>query len=577
MNVDPELAADLAISRARQGEVEWFLSLAWGPLLTEDQLLAGREGQFIDEFGLDLIRHGMSPKIRKVWCKGNTGCGKNHAAAKWAVMYYTCWPDSKVIVTRDTYDQAKLKMWGEIDLWLGRSRIKPRGRVRNDGISDGSQHFIVVANPATDEGFSGAHTEGGHVALLGDEATALRPGIFRMADTQTQKQVFIFNPRTISGPCRAAFPKGERADITQTIRGKFGFERLITVGGEDLANVRNKRLEMPIVPEGGMRIRGKDYSAGTELTESEFEGVKRLVPGQTCYDKWVGIMSSSDPNYVRTFGLGKFPVEDSERQVVTLSWLDRAADRLERWERLKRRADGEQRDGECHWKRPKRQHRAMQRMLRKLLPIECVGVDVAGSDQGDESAAAFGGKYGCREIVEDRIVEVEDMLTWLLDNARRLGVEDPKKLTWGIDPTGVGHGLCSIMRRKGYDVVECWGSTSTINADRFQNDRVARVMLIGDQLNPETDMGRLPYALPRNEKLRDELLAYEKYRKGGDGKWAVTHKRGKPIKVESEDEIRIIESILQQLGRSPDRADALGYMLDVSRTAMRSSLTAWLG
>ena len=576
MNVDPKLAADLAIERARLGDVEWFLTLAWGPLLTEDELLAGHDGQFIDEFGLDLIRSGMSPKIRKVWCKGNTGCGKNHAAAKWAVAYYTAWPDSKIIVTRDTYDQAKLKMWGEIDLWLGKSRIKPRGNIRNDGISDGTQHFIIVANPATDEGFSGAHTQGGHVALLGDEATALRPGIFKMADTQTQKQIFIFNPRVASGPCRQAFPKGERADITQTVRGRFGYERLITIGGTDLANVRHKRLEMPIVPDGGMVIDGKQYEAGAELDDATFDRVKRLVPGQTCYDKWVGIMSNPDGNYVRTFGLGKFPEEDTERQVVAGSWLDRATQRHERWHRLYRRASGKHRPGEASWKRPQRRHAAMLRLLAKLCPVTAVGVDPAGSDQGDETSAAFGGRLGVRKQVQERIVEVEELFAWLLQQAKETGA-DPKALTWGIDPTGVGHGLCSLFRTRGYRVLECWGSKSVLDADRFKNDRVARVMLLGERINPEAERGRLPFGLPADDLLAEELLAYEKFRVAGDGKWDVTPKRGKTIKVEANDEVRQIEPIALQLGRSPDRADAVGYMLDAAMRGLNSSMASWLG
>ena len=46
MNVDPKLAADLAIDRARLGDVDWFLTLAWGPLLTVFGIEEWQEVQF---------------------------------------------------------------------------------------------------------------------------------------------------------------------------------------------------------------------------------------------------------------------------------------------------------------------------------------------------------------------------------------------------------------------------------------------------------------------------------------------------------------------------------------------------
>lgn len=573
MTVDQNLAVEIALDEARQGRCEWFLSLAWGPLLNEDELLAGHEGQYIDPFGLDMINSAMNPRIRKVWVKGNTGCGKNHAAAKWAVIFFTAWPDAKLLVTRDTYDQAKIKAWGEIDKWLNRSQVKPRGKITASGIADGTQHFIATTNPGTDEGFSGAHTEGGHVAAWLDEATAVRTSVFKMLDTQIQKSVMTFNPRTAGGPTRQAFPRGKDADKTQTINGPFGQERLITIGGPDLANVRLKRLELPIVPAGGIEIDGVEYGEGHHLTTEQFDRVKRLVPGQTCYDKWLGIMASPDENFQRTFGLGQFPKEDAERQVCVESWLRRAYDFHYRYTKALHKARGEQRPGDYNWKRPKRVSVAALNRLKRLFPITAVGVDVAGSVTGDETAAAIGGRYGVLELHTERIVDTVDIADWIEQLVEDAG-GDRDRIVLAIDGTGIGHGLVSVMKKRRWHTMSCLGSHAA-EFKQHQNARVERVMLLGNRLNPKHADGVLPFMLPRDDMLEEEFLVYEKFKLADGETWSVTPKRDKEITIQDGDTKRQITSVEAQLSRSPDRHDAVGFMFQASGKT-RPNIKDWM-
>lgn len=579
------LALDCVIELAKQGHCKPIVDLLWGPVLTEEQILdrdedgkCNHDGIFLEPKQWDLINSVMSPGISRVWCKGNTGCGKNTASAFAILIYYICYPDAKVIITRDTFDQAKIKAYGEVVKWWERARWFPPGRKSGDQFFSHSQHWIKVANPKTDEGFRGGHSEFGHLLFWFDEASSIPQSRYDMADTQADVILSTFNPSAGAGPSRKAFPRGDAADITQTIKGHFGGVRLITVSGMDCVNIRKKRLKRPISPPGGIVIGDRRIEAGEPLTRDEHMQVCPAVPGQSCFDDYAGILSNSDSNYVRVFAFGKFPKESSETQVVSEDWLIEPVSRHNRWLRAWRWAHGDSLPGDRKYGAIQRVHPRAIRMIQAICPIKAVGIDVAGSVSGDESVLTFGSrKFGVRLQLAKRVASIPGMCRWFEEEARKLGLER-SKVVLGVDADGLGLGAANILQESGWNVVYCHGATTEdVKTEKYQNARVQRICHLGDRLNPLGEFHQLPaFMLPDDSLLHQELLVYEKIPIAAGLKITVTHKRGTPVQISTDDATKTIESVQRQLGRSPDRSDSLGYMFEADGKR-GPNVSAWCG
>src|SRR5690606_2895952 len=133
------------------------------------------------------------------------------------------------------------------------------GEVRSEQVFDNGKHYITIANPESGEGFSGQH--GPATLFVFDEASIVRDLLYENAKKQARHIVALSNPRTLGGWFRNAFPLDD-PDKTQTINTPFGRRRLVTVGGKDCINVKQKRLEKPIGPLGGIDIRGRHFEMG---------------------------------------------------------------------------------------------------------------------------------------------------------------------------------------------------------------------------------------------------------------------------------------------------------------------------
>lgn len=552
-----------AIERARKGDPLDLVRILWPTVV-------------LDEFQKDVIRSVFDPSIREVYVKGNTGCGKGGSAAITICLFYIVWPDSKTVITRDSHDKAVKVMFGEVAKWWRRMAFCPvKAQLQTEAIVDPDrrEHHVVVANPATDEGFSGVHAP--HVLHVYDEATApvLEPR-YNLSETQATKFLALANPRTTSGRFRNAFPQDE-PDRTQTVLGPKGYRRCITIGGLDCMNVREKRLENPVAPPGGMEINGRRFEHGDTIPPDFYAHVRPIIPGQTCYDTFLGLCANPDPEFVRVFAHGKFPHEDPERQVILGSWVRASCARHARWRSLWDRSEG----------------RSVRALLERILPVECAGLDVAASASGDWTVLAAGGKYGVRALHRTQFADTMRTAGWVISKMRE---------AYGIDVTkggfpiavdydgGYGMGVGDRLSEQGVWIIPIKGSASPeVNEHRYRNKRAECWGELGLRLDPlrglgekkpTEDGGEEPLVRPREEpvfmlpddqRLRDDLTAPEKLY-GSDGiKFGITPKEPVPgLKQKTE-------SLKERLGRSPDDGDAVVYLFRAVQ-AVGADLMEWL-
>lgn len=594
---------ELAIRQARAGNPWPLVELQWGrvvraddieadPGIIDDLNTAGVRFIVLDDFQVDMIASMANTSIRDIFVKGNTGCGKGASAGIAVCVYFQIWDDARVIITRDKYDTAVSIMFAEVAAWWSRMRYLPAGYVvLTTAIferADQHKHAITVANPKHAEGFSGVHGE--HVLFVFDEATAspLEPR-FKLADTQATKFLALANPRTTSGRFKAAFDMADDPDETQTILGPYGLRRLITVDGADMINVRFRRLDKPIAPAGGrdlnktvyepgIVIDGRSFEAGEMIPPEVFALAAPIIPGQTCYDTWLGHTKDTNRDWVLCFAHGRFPAEDKERQIIVGKHI-RIAQRFHTWMiRAFERA-------EAYQDRTGNESRAL-RMLRKLFPIEAAGLDVGGSERGDPSVLTVGGSGGIHRQHFAQIADAEELADWVIDDVLQgvYGIDiDSVYLPLGVDSIGIGWGLASILRRRGAAVVELRGNDpSTVDPKRYRNLRAEGYGELGKRLDPsgawkvhERDDGRirgLPFAIPPDDELFEELKAHEKVFSGGEGfMFGVTPKRPVPgVTLKTQ-------TIVEKIGRSPDKSDSAVYFyraLQVKGMALNEWLDA---
>ncbi len=538
----------LAEEACRAGDPMPLVRLQWG-----DDLI-------LDEFQLDIIRSVFDPSIAEVYVKGNTGCGKGGAAAIAICLWYQVWPDARVVISRDSEQRAIKVMWNEVRKWWQKMRHPPPAELQAKGAVHpvNRQRECAVVNPKSEEGFQGVHSE--HVLIVFDEATAaVLEERYKLAKTQATKFLALANPRTTSGAFRSAFDLADDPDITQTVSGPHGKRRLITIGGMDCMNVRLKRLEKPVAPSGGIDIDGRYYTAGETITPEDFEKRKPIIPGQTCYDKWIGLCQHPDPVFVAVYAHGRFPGEDPEKQLIRRAWLTDCVGAHRRYQRLRERAKGR-----ASW---------LRKLVDDIFPIQAIGLDVAASLTGDETILTVGGDRGIREQVACQLPTAPDVADWVLRTCEdRWGIV----LTRGGLPIaidydgGFGNAVGALLRRKGVRVIEIRGATPPdVNPDKYLNKRTEAWGELAARFDPDGQWKGVPFWIPDDRLLHEELLAPEKiYMRKDSILFRVTPKQ----KVPGVDDVT---SIAEKIGRSPDRGDSAVYFFRALQVK-GADLSAWL-
>lgn len=531
------------IEQARQG--------AWRPLF-EFQWPAVQ----LDKFQEDILDALFDPTIWGCFVKGNTGCGKSAVGGMGIALFFTIWPDSKTVVTSTTFDHAKSILFGETVTWLKRMQCRPAEFVGTHRIGDEAQHYVEVVNPATDEAFSGRHGE--HVLFCFDEASAVADSRFKLAKTQATKFLAFSNPRSMFGFFRRAFPT-DHPDVNQTCLTPHGRCRFQTIDGQQIRNVREKRLEKPLAPVGGIQIGEHFFRHGEHIPAEEFRLVRPIIPGQLCYDSFLALKADTDPRWVQVFCHGRFPEEDPERQVILRNWLKGPNEVWQRLHRLDKRA---QQTGRL----------AMRQRLRKLFPIEAFGLDVAASEGGDETILCAGGHRGIIALHHCRECDTMAIVGWVIRSARsEYGID----LTDGqhpvaVDMDGLGKGVGDRLAEQNVRVIEIHGNDTARDPKLYLNARAERYAELGLRLDPKGPHAGAVFVLPTDEMLSQELCSIEKYYAGSEAlRFGVIPKRQAAGSNYSGPNIR------DKIGRSPDRADAVSYCLQAIQRG-DASLEAWL-
>ncbi len=534
---------ETAIRQARSGQIRPYVELQWPEAV-------------LDDWQWDILESLFDLTIRRVFVKGNTGCGKGAAAGIACCTYFHIWNDAKIIITRDSVRTAQKIAFGEVDKWWRKMRFKPPGKLLTSGVFDNNQHSISLANPQHIEGFRGAHSP--HVFFWFDEATA--PNLedkYKLANTQAKKFLALSNPSTLSGTFRDSFPVVD-PDKTQTIIDQYGNTRCITVSGWECTNVKEKCLEQPVAPIGGIKIADNYYPHGSPIAADDFEKVQPRIPGQTCYDEFMALLNDADPLIRNVYALGKFPDQDPDKQVILPDWLLEPVKFWTRWNRLCLRAR-------------EQFHILALKLLEQILPVEGFGLDVAASRFGDASVLAVGGRYGIRAIHECQFSDTQQTMSWVLETANSHGVDleqgiVPIAIDWG---GGYGNAVGDPLKKRNVNVIEIHGNASSnLDSKKYANKRAELYGEAARRLDPAGDFRMMPFALPDNQRLKAELVAPEKIYAGHDGeKYYITPKgrRGSDANYNGK-------TLHEILGRSPDRADAVVYCLCALRSQRRRQL-----
>jgi len=538
--------AKLALTRqqARRGDVLPFVSFQW-------------PGVLLDDFQRDALQALFDPTMKRVFLKGNTGCGKSCIAGLGVCIWFAIWPDAKVVLTSSTFDHATGVLFAEVAQWFKAMAVPPEDKLWAAGIGDpADERYIEVINPGNDEAFSGRHGE--HVLFVFDEATGIADSRWKLSKTQYTKFLAQANPRTTSGAFRLAFPS-DTPDECCTRLTPEGKTRFITISGADCMNVRLRRLDTPLAPPGGVEAGGRRFEHGEAIPESIYrEHFTPIIPGQICYDQFLSLCATADPRWVNVFAHGRFPEENPDTQLVFSSWLRRAYDGWRRWEELRRRTE---------------QKPPLRRLLQRAVPVTAFGLDVAASAHGDQSVLTAGSNRGILRQHCTRYASTMDTVGWVIRTAQ---TEHGVDLTQGqipvaVDVDGLGKGVADRLREQRVRVMECRGNDTPSDPKRFANRRAERYADIGDRLNPEGPSGSSVFWLPEDPELGQELCAVEKVYQGSDGfKFAVTPKRKAP--GGSYDG----PTVEGKIGRSPDKADSATYCLEAIQHAGRGDLAGWL-
>ncbi len=542
-----------AYEDARAGNPFPLIELQWGKILSAAEVLADPDimhrqtGRYLilDDCQRDIIASTLDSSIREVYVKGNTGCGKGFALAICVCTYFATFDDARVVLTRDSYKPAVKTLFAEVARWWRRMLYPPaRVELQAAGLVhlDHRQHAVAVASPLAEEGFMGAHGE--HVLFVFDEATApILEDRFKLADTQAKKFLALGNPRTTAGAFRRAFDLADDPDECQTVLGPYGLRRLITVDGADILNVRAKRLAKPVGPIGGIEINGRRFIHGETIPKDCFDLVREIIPGQTCYDEYLGHCANPNREWVLCMAHGKFPSEDPETQLIARKWL---AEPKQLWtlvEAMRRRVLGRKTD-------------TARRLFDRLFAVQAFGLDVAGSIGGDDSVLTAGGDKGIYAQHAVQLADATALSSWVIKTVRECYRLD---LTHGLHPVcvdvdGIGWGVAGILRQSGVRVIEFRGNESSdVDPKRYLNKRAESYGELGNRLDPEDRWKGQTFLLPDDEMLSQELCAPEKLFKRDGLTFGITPKRRVPgVKDQGP-------TVYDKIGRSPDRGDSACY------------------
>lgn len=530
----------LALKKLQAGDPFPMIRLQWPELVIHDPLQLKYFEKYcdrtdnldlrLDDRQVDLILHSFDKGIQQIGIKGSTSPGKGFATAITINLYYTCFPDSRIVLIGPSVAHSKNVMFAEVATWRKRMKFPGPGEILTQAIKDpgDEKHVLYIANPDTGEGLSGAH--GAHVLFVFDEASSVDESLFVNSQKQAALIIAISNPRVLSGWFYDLFPKATPND-NQTITDKGFRRRLITFGGKDCINVKGRRLHIPQAPEGGLEIETID---GQKHTVYEFQDiptelrphVDALIPGQMDFRKYSQIMSKPDEIERAWSGEGHFPPEDAELQIIPPSWL----------------------------KEPCR----LWTEKHDSIHVTAFGLDLAASTDGDQTVLASGGPEGIKALYRTRKAGLMETLSWLKGVFSKIGI-DPFEDYYPIAVDCIGAGgdrIADLLEENGASVVRNKGSVGANDKALYGNRRAELYGQLSSRLNPDADHLDV-FMMPDDSKLKEELVAHEKVYLQDMIKFRLTPKKKLLTGADSK-----IQSLQEILGRSPDSSDAVVLCYD---------------
>jgi hypothetical protein len=304
----------------------------------------------------------------------------------------------------------------------------------------------------------------------------------------------------------------------ETVLGRYGYRRCITIDGADVLNVREGRLENPIAPKGGITIRGRHYRQGEPVSDEDYELVRPIIPGQLCRDTFLAHCDDPDARWAECFAHGRFPAEDPMVQVVLSSWFDR---HFAAWAVSKPR-------------------------------VTCFALDLADSEHGDRTMLAAGSAEGLAALHDRQHEGAMETVAWVLTTVQmEYGVELAHgEVPLVVDADGMGRAVCSRLKELGVRVVEYRGNDPPDDKRRYVNRRAEGYGVLAARLDPKGVWANVPWAMPADSQLVQDLCAPEKVFDSDGFRFKITPKSRQPGMPDKAHTLR------EKLGRSPDRGDS---------------------
>jgi hypothetical protein len=479
----------------------------------------------LDDAQVELILYAFDPTLKEIAIKGSTSPGKGFATALLMNIWYSIYTDDRITIISQSSRHAKDVMFAEFVTWRKKMKYPDKCETQVEGVidPDNPKHKVTVANPDKGEGLSGGH--GPHVLFVFDEASSVPADLPINARKQARLIIYISNPRVLSGFFYDLYPKNE-PDKNQIYVDRGIRRACLTFGGHGALNVRAKRVHIPYGPSGGLSgqtLDGVNFSIaeGDPIPEDLIPHTRALIPGQMDWGKYSTIMQSSDPIERAWSGEGKFPPEDADFQIIVPSWLKKPC---KRWA-----------DRHDH------------------IIVTGLGLDLAQSVDGDETALVAGGPLGIKKIFRTRKSNSMDTLSWVVSCCKEMDIDLTNgEVPIAIDAIGAGgQAIGDLMTQNGAIVYEMKGNRAATNPAVYANQRAELYGVLGERLNPDSSHLDV-FMIPDDAKLREELTAHEKHYMADMTKFHVTPKTKRPT-----GQFKDVQSIKERLGRSPDTADAV--------------------
>lgn len=484
-------------------------------------------------FGEILLGESFTDEVKEVMlsvrdnrvtiAKSGNAVGKSFAAARIALWFYKCFPDSKVFLTAaPPLDNLRRILWGHImSITRVHSELFETDNFRSLEISRHEESFIAgVAIPTSgnseerESKFSGKHAP--HLLFIVDEGDAVPEEVYRGIEGcmsgEHDRLLIMFNPRAAAGP---VYQKEYNNQA-----------RVIKLSAVNHPNVRRGENVIPGAVTRDTTIRRinlwtRPLMSGEKI-DSECWEVPRFLVGKTASGLDGQNFEPLASGYRKIINpafsymvLGEYPAQ-SDTQLISQAWLDHAVSRFHEY----------------------------QSLFGDLPPAEIqpvLGMDIAelGVD-ANVMIARYGG-YVSRPLAWKGI-DTDESAVRALDLYRKYGAQMIM-----VDGTGVGSSvapsIARMARQEGISGVRAISVKVAKKPVSSIKSEVGEFYSLRDQLWwavrewLRTDPGAM---LPPDRYLLEDLKA-PTYSVRETGK----------IKVSGKDELRDL------LKRSPDRADAL--------------------